>query len=214
MSDLYKILPDVILYLSCGFAFLIGFYLINDQRFNFFSDISFTVMLVLGFSCAMLIEYILALIGVNVNYCNLYEKSIVFFIVSFLSGFGLAILKNVMGERIVSIAMWLGRRKSMELNFWHSLLDSKEKPVWLRLYSKSNDYVLEGVLISIDEKDENPYLVLSYCRKYDLHGHRINDVFYRNDTTQCVVRADSFDEILLIYAENSDKCIELNVVEN
>lgn len=214
MSDLYKILPDIILYLSCGFAFLIGFYLINDQRFNFFSDISFTIMLVLGFSCTMLIEYTLSIIGVHVNGYTLYKKSVVFFMVSFFSGVGIAILKNVVGKRIIPIARWLGRRKSIELNFWHSLLDTKEKPLWLRLYSKSNDYILEGVLISLDEKEENPYLVLSYCKKFDLQGNCIDDKFYSDGTIQCVVRADCFDEILLIYDEKSDKRIELNIDEN
>ena len=46
MADLFEILPMAILYLACGFTFLCGFYMLIDRRFDFFSDISFSIMLV------------------------------------------------------------------------------------------------------------------------------------------------------------------------
>ena len=36
MSDLFNILPEAILYLTCGFSFIFGFYLLIDRRFDFF----------------------------------------------------------------------------------------------------------------------------------------------------------------------------------
>ena len=68
-------------------------------------------------------------------------------------------------------------------------------------------------MLSLAETEDNPYLLLGYCKKYNLDGTAIdNENANENDKhIQKIVRPDSFDEITLFYAEDSSKAVELNI---
>lgn len=206
MESLLNILPDAITYLASGFAFLAGFYFIIDKRFDFFSDISFSVMLVLGFICTNFLQAIPTPFVIS----NSYFRSILIFVVSGIVGLLIAIIRNVVGASASKFVIKIGRRKTSSSFFWYDRLDAMDKPVTLRLVNYEQQYIFQGILLSIDEAQENPYLLLGYCKKYDLGGHLI-DRQYEDDTTiQCVVRADTFQEIYLMYDKDSNLKIEIN----
>ena len=85
--------------------------------------------------------------------------------------------------------------------------------MWIRLTNIDKNYILDGVLLSLSESKENPYLLLGYCKKYDLEG---NFILGETDDggeqyVQKIVRPDSFDEITVFYQEGSSKGIKLRV---
>lgn len=209
MSDLFDILPLAILYLASGFAFLCGFYLWIDRRFDFLSEISFSIMLVIGY----LLDTIARSLPKNFGFTNESIRNLVFVFISFICGMVLAILRNKVGSKVSKFIIRYGRRKSSSEFFWYDILDEKDKPVWIRLSNIENKYILEGVLLSLAETEDNPYLLLGYCKKYNLDGTAIdNENVNENDKhIQKIVRPDSFDEITLFYAEDSSKVVGLNI---
>ena len=209
MSDLFNILPLVILYLAGGFVFLCGFYLWIDRRFDFLSEISFSIMLVVGY----LLDTISRSFPINFGFTNESARNLVFVLVSFICGMGLAVLRNKVGGKVSKFVIRYGRRKSSSEFFWYDILDEKDKPTWIRLTNFEKNYILDGVLLSLAETEDNPYLLLGYCKKYSLDGTPIdNENVNANDKhIQKIVRPDSFDEITLFYADNSSKAVELNI---
>ena len=207
MDELFKILPDAIVYLSCGFTFIIGYYFLIDRRFDFFAETSFTVMLAIGFFLVNFIQTIPNPFPItNLNFRNILLAIICLFI-----GAIVALIRNALGAKVNHFALKMGRRKSSSESFWYDLLDEKDKPVWVRLKSNEKGYILQGILLSLAESNENPYLLLGYCTWYDLKSGSAIREFSNNKCTQCVVRADNFDEIMLIYDQNSEKPININI---
>ena len=207
MSDLFNILPEAILYLTCGFSFIFGFYLLIDRRFDFFSEIGFTIMLVIGFLNVNIIgalpfPYVLKSPSL---------RNVLLVIVAFVSGVIIAVIRNCIGENISNFIIKYGRRKTSSGLFWYDILDKKDKPIWIRCVNIEKDYILQGVLLSLDEKNRNPYLLLGYCSKYDTSGNLIDAQYQNDDRIQFIVNPDDFNEIILIYDENSTKKIHLNI---
>ncbi|MCM1142119.1 MAG: hypothetical protein NC453_26415 [Muribaculum sp.] len=209
MSDLFNILPLAILYLAGGFVFLCGFYLWIDRRFDFLSEISFSIMLVVGY----LLDTIARSVPINFGFTNESARNLVFVFISFICGMGLAVLRNTVGGKVSKFVIRYGRRKSSSEFFWYDILDEKDKPTWIRLTNLEKQYILDGVLLSLAETKDNPYLLLGYCQKYNLDGTPIdNENVNANDKhIQKIVRPDSFDEITLFYADNSSKAVEFNI---
>lgn len=209
MSDLFNILPLAILYLAGGFVFLCGFYLWIDRRFDFLSEISFSIMLVVGY----LLDTIARFVPINFGFANESARNLAFVFISFFCGMGLAALRNKVGGKVSKFVIRYGRRKSSSEFFWYDILDEKDKPTWVRLTNIEKQYILDGVLLSLAETKDNPYLLLGYCQKYNLDGTPIdNENVNANDKhIQKIVRPDSFDEITLFYADNSSKAVELKI---
>lgn len=209
MSDLFDILPLAILYLASGFVFLCGFYLWIDRRFDFLSEISFSIMLVVGY----LLDTIARSVPINFGLTNESIRNLVFVLISFICGMGLAILRNKVGSKVSKFVIRYGRRKSSSEFFWYDILDEKDKPTWIRLLNYEKEYILEGILLSLAETEDNPYLLLGYCKKYNLDGTAIDkeNVNANDEHFQKIVRPDSFDEITLIYEDDSSKAIKINI---
>ncbi len=207
MSDLFSILPEAILYLACGFSFIFGFYLLIDRRFDFFSEVGFTIMLVIGFLNVNIIGALPSPFVLKSSSL----RNVLLVIVVFVIGAVIAIIRNIVGENISNFIIKCGRRKTSSGLFWYDILDKKDKPIWVRCVNMEKDYILQGVLLSLDEKNENPYLLLGYCSKYDLNGHLIDNQYQNDDRVQFIINPDDFDEIILIYDENSMKKIQLNI---
>lgn len=210
MEELFKILPDAIIYLASGFSFISGFYFIIDKRFDFFSDIGFSVMLVLGFVCTNFFQMLPILHIIS----NTYVRNILIFIASGLIGLLVALTRNTIGTSASKFIIKIGRRKTSSKLFWYDRLDAKDKPVWLRLINYEQEYILQGVLLSLDEAEENPYLLLGYCKKFDLNGFPIDQQYEADDNVQCIVRADTFQEIYMIYDKESDLSIPLELIKD
>lgn len=209
MEDLFKILPEAMLYLACGYTFLCGFYMLSDKRFDFFSEISFWIMLVLGF----LINTAIAVIPINTGLQNQYVKNGLHVIAGFIAGILIAVLRNCFAHKLEKIILKLGRRKTASQSFWYDLLDEKSCVVWLRMLNVELGYYLDGALVAISEDKENPYILLGYCKKYNLEGGeiKIENVNANDGHVQKIVRADSFNEITVFYGENSKKAINLEI---
>lgn len=113
MEDLFKILPEAITYLASGFAFIAGFYFLIDRRFDFFSEISFSVMLVLGFVCTNFLQALPFSFVIE----NAYIRNIAIFIISGIIGFLVALIRNTIGERAIKFVIRTGRRKTSSAFF-------------------------------------------------------------------------------------------------
>lgn len=210
MKELFEILPMIILYLTCGYTFLCGLYILIDKRFDFFSDISFSIMLVLGF----LINTIIYAIPINFKVKNEYIEDSLLIGVSFIIGILVAVFRNTIGFKVENFIIdKCQRRKTYSESFWYDILDEKDKPVWLRLTNLEKEYVLDGVLVKISEEKENPYILLGYCKKYHLDGKPIlqENINSEDGYIQKIIRVDSFDEITVFYGENSRKKVTLEI---
>ena len=170
MEEIFNLLPEIILYLASGFVFICGFYFLIDKRFDFFSEISFWIILVLGFLWTNLIKSI-------PNFLKIEDesvKSILVIIGSLLIGLAVATIRNYFEKHGENLSLSLGRRKTFSPAFWYSVLDDPDKPMTIRLRNYDKEFILEGVLLRISENDENPYLLLGYCVKYNLDGKVID----------------------------------------
>lgn len=209
MTDLFNILPMAILYLASGFAFLCGYYLWIDRRFDFLSDVSFSIMLVIGY----LVDSVACAIPYNFGFTNESVRNLFLVLISFICGMIIAGIRNKIGGRLNKFVIKHGRRKSSSEFFWYDILDDKNKPLWIRLTNLEKEYILDGVLLSLSESKENPYLLLGYCKKYSLQGEplQMDNVDSENKYVQKIVRPDNFSEITIIYKEGSSKGVELDI---
>lgn len=207
MDALLNILPEAILYFASGFLFVCGYYFLIDRRFDFFSEISLSIMLVIGFA----ITNLLRAIPKPFHFPNMFCRNICILAISFGVGFILAFIRNKLGPYMSRFTIMLGRRKTMSNNFWYDIPDKKDKPVWVRLTNFDKKYVLDGVLISLSEEKENPYLLLGRYIKYDLKGNVIDTENSDKDNVQMIIRPDNFDEVVLIYDQNSSKCVHVDI---
>ena len=210
MNDLFSILPRAILYLASGFTFLCGYYLWSDRRFDFFSDISFSVMLVIGY----LVDTIVLAIPYDFGFADKSIRNLSLVCLSFVCGMIIAIVRNGSGSKLSKFVIKHGRRKSSSEFFWYDILDDKDRPLWIRLANFDKKYILDGVLLSLSETQENPYLLLGYCMKYDLDGKPFEkeNVNSEDRYIQKIVRPDSFDEITVFYADGSSKGAKTDLV--
>lgn len=209
MEEIFNLLPEIILYLASGFVFICGFYFLIDKRFDFFSEISFWIILILGFLWTNLIKSI-------PNFLKIEDesvKSILVIIGSLLIGLAVATIRNCFEKYGENLSLSLGRRKTFSPAFWYSVLDDPDKPMTIRLRNYEKEFILEGVLLRISENDENPYLLLGYCVKYNLNGKVIDKSLKKDRCTQVIVKTDSFDEISIVYSDGSSKIIDINIIE-
>lgn len=207
MEELMELLPTAILYLASGFAFICGYYFLIDKRFDFFSEISFWILLILGFFWTNTIKSIPNIFQIKMD--NV--KNVVIVIGSLIIGIIIAFARNVFEKKGNNLALTLGRKKTFTDSFWYSLLDDANKPVTVRLRNEEKNIILEGVLLRISEDDDNPYLLLGYCMKYDLKGQIVDKSMAKDKNIQLIVRPENFTEISIIYAEGSSKIIELDI---
>ena len=210
MADIYAILPDVLLYISCGFLFLQGYYLIVDQRFAFASETGLMITLIVGFLELNLFD------GFNLSNIikNPYILNAIIVFSSFLIGMIVAVLKNIIIKFAENVAFSLGRKKTSSSNFWFDVLDPKNKPMWIRLMKNDERTILEGVLLSLDEKEDNPYMVLGYFKKYDFNGNELINEYSSLKYAAIVVRPDDYDEIIIMYDHESEKNVSLTVTDS
>ena len=166
-------------------------------------------MLLVGY----LLDTIARSVPINFVFTNESIRNLVFVFISFICGMGLALLRNKVGSKASKFIIRYGRRKSSSEFFWYDILDEKDKPIWIRLSNIEKKYILEGVLLSMAETEDNPYLLLGYCKKYTLDGTEIDDenVNANDKHIQKIVRPDSFDEITIFYADDSSKAVGLNI---
>ena len=166
MDALLNILPEAILYFASGFLFVCGYYFLIDRRFDFFSEISLSIMLVIGFA----ITNLLRAIPKPFHFPNMFCRNICILAISFGVGFILAFIRNKLGP------------------------------------------YMSRFLISLSEEKENPYLLLGRYIKYDLKGNVIDTENSDKDNVQMIIRPDNFDEVVLIYDQNSSKCVHLDII--
>ena len=207
MDALLNILPEAILYFASGFLFVCGFYFLIDRRFDFFSDISLSIMLVLGFA----ITNTLRAIPKSFHFPNDFIRNICILGISLVFGLVIAFVRNKVGPHMTRFTIKLGRSKTLSNNFWYDIPDQKDKPVWIRLTNFEKNYILDGVLLSMSEEKENPYLLLGNYIKYDLNGEELDAENFDKDNIQIIVRPDDFDEVVVIYDDNSSKCVHLEI---
>lgn len=207
--DILSFLPEAILYIVCGYLFLQGFYWTSDRRFTLFSEAGFTVILCVGYISVNIIGLIPFLnAGENDNG----YRNIVIVIICFIVGLCLSFLRNYINKRISRSESFFGRNRSFSESFWYDhLVDDPENPIWLFLVSYEGEYILEGVLLSLDEDKENPYVRLGYCKKHSLEWETTEDRFKDNEKINIIVNLAQFDEILVKYADGSSKIIPLKV---
>lgn len=207
MDILLKILPEAILYLASGFLFICGFYLLVDRRFDFFSEIGLVIILIIGLGITNPLRTILT----NFDFLSDFTRHLIILAASLILGILIAIFRNFLGPHMRRFTFKLGRSKTSSDNFWYDIPDLKSKPVWVLLRNNKDKYILEGVLLSISEDKTNPYLLLGYYKRRDFNYNEIDYDFSKKKNYQLVVRPDSFDEILLIYDEDSSKCVDLDI---
>lgn len=209
MDALLNILPEAILYFASGFLFICGFYFLIDRRFDFFSDVGLSILLVIGFA----ITNASGAIPKPFHFPNEFTRNICILLISFLIGIIVAFTRNKLAPYISNFTIKIGRKKTASINFWYDITDSPQKPVWIRLTSFEKNYILEGILFSLSEEKENPYLRLSNYIEYNLDGDILDDTNFEKDNVQIIVRPDNFDKIMLTYDENSSQCVHVNIID-
>lgn len=207
--DILSFLPEAILYIVCGYLFLQGFYWASDQRFNFFSETGFTVILCVGYISVNILSLIPFL---NTGESDNSYRNIAIVIICLISGLCASHLRNYINKKINQSESFFGRNRSFSGSFWYDhLVDDPDKPVWLFLVSYERKYILEGVLLFLDEDKENPYVKLGYFKKHSLEWETLEDCFQNNEKMNIIVNLAEFDEIMVKYVDGSSKIIPLNV---
>ena len=207
MAELVELLPKAMLYLASGFAFINGYYFLLEKRFNFFSEISVWIILIWGFWWTNLIKAVPNIFHIT----DETVKNVIVVVVSLCIGVVIAGLRNFLERKGSKWLVSIGRKRTFTKDFWYSLIDEPDKPITVRLKSYERKYIMEGVLCGLSEDDENPYLLLGYCMKYDLEGKILDKSYAENKYAQMIVKPDGFDEVMLIYAEGSSKVPDITL---
>ena len=235
MDELFKLLPLIIGYLACGAAAVLGFCFLYEKRYNFFSEISLWYILIFGYVLFEVFDLIPTpswqwLIKI-INKFSAQQLTIVkngsFCLLSALTGFIVSAVRNIYifyirnrntkkntkekTHRSFVVCLKGMRRRTNQSNFWLNLLDDVDKPVQLRLINYEKDLVIDGFLLSIGEEEQNPYIALGYCKRYNLKKDPYSED--KDEYHQVIVKPDDFDEVTIIYRKDSRKPIPLNIVE-
>lgn len=202
IKDLYEILPQVILYIVTGYAFLIPFHFVALKQFS--KDIEHILLL------SIVVGYVYCNIAylIPISFSDIIDNVLI--VISAL------ILGNVFARiwRNKSISLrvfeWLKIRDTGNLYVWDDIMDD-DYPMKAIIYY--NNTVYEGLIHLYESYSKEPQIVLgSYVIK-NKKGRIVQD-FTNDDTRITILNISNAISVDIIYNKESKECTDIRKLCN
>lgn len=189
LKDLFEILPDIILYVTTGYLFILVFNFISLRKKM--EDINgiFCASLAIGF----VIKAILCTLKIRFSY---YVNIVGLLAFSVLLG---ALLGYFINSKLCKkILKKLHVNRSINENIWHDIMDIDKRTMWIRAVSKEREQVIVGILVMVEEFQRFPQLLLQQYQIFDLEGNLVED-YIANANQEILIRTEDFENIDIVY---------------
>lgn len=198
LSDLLSLLPQIIVYLAAGFLFLQVFHFIASIQNPSDYQHVFMKSLIVGFvicSC-------LAIIPIRFKYqpLNLVLLLLICVGMAYLTGriYGSSTFRKVLKCLHIS--------RTVNPYIWNDIDDFSKEPqsLWVYLEYRSIGVSYYGLLITIEDFQRYPQIVLGCYTKIDSEYPARSRDFSKDPTQRVLLDTDKADLIELVYNEASD----------
>jgi len=189
LKDLFEILPDIILYVTTGYLFILVFNFISLRKKM--EDINgiFCASLAIGFVIKAILCTLKIRFSYHVNIVGLLAFSV-------LLG---ALLGYFINSKLCKkILKKLHVNRSINENIWHDIMDIDKRTMWIRAVSKERERVIVGILVMVEEFQRFPQLLLQQYQIFDLEGNLVED-YIANANQQILIRTEDFENIDIVY---------------
>ncbi len=190
MEDLFKLLPDIIIYLIGGYLFITIYRFVSyKDRIN---DVEHFLLssLTVGF----IIKNVLTKFNQN--------SDLVYIVICGITAYLLALLNSFLNtnDKIINVLQTLRINRTNTPNIWYDFLPPISKAIVLKLTDTDNEICYVGCCTNVEEGEHQPFIVLSRYRKQKITGEILIDC--SNDTESCVIlNTENFSSIERIIYE-------------
>lgn len=192
IEKLIELIPNILLVLVLGYIYL--------KIYNFISYSknikSYEYVFIKSVVCGTILEYTIGF------FTNMLYKPWNYILIIFVTVFLAFISAKLINSNLFrQIFKKLGITRTFNRNIWQDLMD-KEHSLWADVRSKKLQRHYFGQIVLVEEFERYPRIVLSRYTIYDKHNNIIED--YDKDPTQrIVIETTLYDDIRLVYNENS-----------
>ncbi len=199
LEDLFKLLPEIIIYLASGYIFINVFCFLGIRQVKL-NDIEgkFTISLVIGF----ILKNLLALIPIRIaTYVNYFALLLFSLIVAFLLG------KTVQSNKLKLILKKFSNGRTVNRYFWQDLVENE---MFIKLTNYDKNYIIMGYCHGKEDFERIPQLILEQYMISDLNG-KVLESYINKKKDYIVVNLEKYDIIQITYNENSAHCSKIEV---
>lgn len=196
LTDLFAVLPDIIVYVATGYLFILIFSFISLRKKIGDINSIFCVSLSIGVAIkSVLCSVIKIRFSYHVNIAGL-------LIFSVALGGVVGYFVNSKFCRNILKKMHINR--SANENIWHDIIDVDKKTMWIRAVNMERDQVIVGILVMVEEFERFPQLLLQQYQVFDLEGNLIED-YTGSANRQVLIKTDNLERIDIVYDINSSQ---------
>ena len=190
MEDLFKLLPDIMIYLIGGYLFITIYKFVSyKERIN---DVEH--LLLSSLTVGFIIKSILTEFNQNSNLIYIVICGIVAYLLALLIGY-----LNT-NDKIYNLLQALRINRTNTPNILYDFLPPISKPIALKLTDTDNKICYVGCCTNVEEGEHHPFIVLSRYQKQKITGEVLIDC--SSDTESSVIlNTENFSSIERIIYE-------------
>lgn len=193
MTELIKLLPEIILYLVLGFIFIRTYRFIRiNKNPDDYKNILIEI-LISGF----ILRKLFAIIPLNLNK---YIDTIGMIIGSFF--FGIIIARFVNSKLLDNVLSVFKIRQTVNYSFWNDIED-KDAAIYIEVIDHENNIGIDGKLVLYEAFTRQPLIQLSAYRK-SKDNKIINDFSNQPERT-ILIDTSKYKDLFITYDKNSKK---------
>lgn len=199
LEELFKLLPEIIIYLASGYIFINVFCFFGVRNIKS-EDIQgkFFISLILGF----VLKNLLSLIPIR---CDTYLNYLALLFVSLILAFLLA--KVVRLNKVNSVLKRMSNGHTINRYFWQDFIENE---MFVRLTDYEHNVMIMGYCHGEEDFERFPQLILEQYVIKDLQGGLLeNKLNMKRDFI--VVNLEKFDSVQITYSESSEHYSKLKV---
>ena len=200
----FEILPDVILYIASGYLFTVIFNFVSLRKTMEDVKSIFLVSLTVGF---ILKACLCAVVKVRINY---YVNIIGFLAFSMTLAMILGFLFK--SKLCRNILRKFNINRSVNNNILYDIIDNK-KSMWILIRNWKKNQMILGILVSVEEFQREPQIVLQQYQVLDLEGRVLKDYMGKPER-HILIKTQKFDSIDIIYDKDSKQYTNIKIKEN
>lgn len=175
MEELFKLLPDIIIYLIGGYLYITIYRFVSyKEKIDGVENILLSSLTV-GF----IVKNILAKFGQNNDLIYIAICGITAYLFALFSGW----MNN--SDKVNKLLQKLKINRTNNLNIWYDFLPPMSKPIVLKLTDIDNKICYIGCCSNVEEGEHLPFIILSRYQKLKITGEVLTD--YSNDSESCVI---------------------------
>ena len=197
MKELADALPQIIIYIVMGFAFLKPYHFVALKQNADNIEHALITSLVVGFIYCKIINMIPFSISYEIDIIGM-------FVLAIVSGYILGMFLN--SKHFLNILDFLKIRDTLNKYYWDDLMD-KNYPMKVTVYYDNKIYT--GMLHNYENYSNSPHLILASYTVKDANNNSILEDNSKNATRVCIIDSSQADIVEVIYDKNSFMCDDL-----